>query len=85
MHGMVLCYLCVDCSTRHYQKELLLSDSISASLSVFRDMFGEECVDFRNEKNISVNVDGKTIHICLETRVRLKTICKFCAFFFFSF
>lgn len=41
-----------------------------ASLSVFRDMFGEECVDFSDEKNISVTVDGKTIHICLETRVR---------------
>lgn len=33
-------------------------------------MFGEECVDFSDGKNISVTVDGKTVHICLETRVR---------------
>ncbi len=33
-------------------------------------MFGEECVDFSDVKNISVTVDGKTVHICLETRVR---------------
>lgn len=39
-------------------------------LSVFRDMFGEECVDFSHDKNICVTVDGKMIHICLETRVR---------------
>lgn len=33
-------------------------------------MFGEECVDFRDGKNISVTVDRKTVHICCETRVR---------------
>uniref|UniRef100_A0A7N9B1V0 Cleavage and polyadenylation specificity factor subunit 3 n=1 Tax=Mastacembelus armatus TaxID=205130 RepID=A0A7N9B1V0_9TELE len=34
------------------------------------DMFGEECVDFSDSKNISVTVDRKTVHICSETRVR---------------
>lgn len=33
-------------------------------------MFGEECVDFSDGKNISVTVDRKTVHICCETRVR---------------
>uniref|UniRef100_A0A3Q1JYB8 Cleavage and polyadenylation specificity factor subunit 3 n=1 Tax=Anabas testudineus TaxID=64144 RepID=A0A3Q1JYB8_ANATE len=32
------------------------------------DMFGEECVDFSDGKNISVTVDRKTVHICCETR-----------------
>lgn len=36
-------------------------------------MFGEECVDFSEGKDISVTVDGKTVHICLETRVRIIT------------
>lgn len=40
-------------------------------LSVFRDMFGEECVNFSDGKIISVTVDGKTVHICLKTRVRI--------------
>lgn len=44
--------------------------------SVFRDMFGEECVDFSDGKNISLTVDGKTVNICLETRVRLLKILK---------
>lgn len=35
-------------------------------------MFGEESVDFSDEKNIAVTVDGKTILVCLETRVRHK-------------
>ncbi|KAG7224219.1 hypothetical protein INR49_019954 [Caranx melampygus] len=35
---------------------------------MLQDMFGEECVDFSDSKNISVTVDGKTVHICLETR-----------------
>lgn len=34
-----------------------------------RDMFGEDCVDFVDRKNISLTVDGKTVLICLETRV----------------
>ena len=34
-------------------------------------MFGEECVDFSDGRNISVTVDGKTVLICLETRVRV--------------
>lgn len=43
-------------------------------------MFGEECVDFGDGKNISVTVDGKTVHICLETRVRSRTArCVWCA------
>ena len=32
-------------------------------------MFGEDCVDFKDDKNVSVTVDGKTAYICLETRV----------------
>lgn len=39
-------------------------------LSEFREMFGEECVDFTDDKNVSVTVDGRTIHIRLDTRVR---------------
>lgn len=46
--------------------------------SVFRDMFGEECVDFSDDKTISVTVDGKAIHICLETRVRSETKQRIC-------
>lgn len=46
---------------------------VNFSHSALRDMFGEECVDFRDEKNISVTIDGKTIDICLETRVRRNT------------
>lgn len=45
---------------------------VSAAL---RDMFGEESVDFSDEKNISVTVDGKTILVCLETRVRQEALC----------
>lgn len=33
------------------------------------DMFGEECVDFKDQNNLSVTVDGKTAYINLETRV----------------
>lgn len=32
-------------------------------------MFGEDCVDFTDDKNVSVAVDGKTIHISLDTKV----------------
>lgn len=46
-------------------------------------MFGEDSVDFSDEKNISVTIDGKTIHICLETRVRWKTLYVGVDFFFF--
>ncbi|CAG5866479.1 unnamed protein product [Menidia menidia] len=35
---------------------------------MLQDMFGVECVDFSDSKTISVTVDGKTVHICLETR-----------------
>uniref|UniRef100_A0A7N6AIF4 Cleavage and polyadenylation specific factor 3 n=1 Tax=Anabas testudineus TaxID=64144 RepID=A0A7N6AIF4_ANATE len=35
---------------------------------MLQDMFGEECVDFSDGKNISVTVDRKTVHICCETR-----------------
>lgn len=34
-------------------------------------MFGVDCVNFGDGKNISVTVDEKTVHICLETRVRI--------------
>lgn len=33
-------------------------------------MFGVECVDFSDGNSISVTVDGKTVLISLETRVR---------------
>ncbi|MCI4389529.1 hypothetical protein PGIGA_G00099040 [Pangasianodon gigas] len=35
---------------------------------MFHDMFGEECVDFKDKNNLSVTVDGKTAYINLETR-----------------
>lgn len=61
------------CNAAHYQ--LPWSHSyVNFSHSALRDMFGEECVDFRDEKNISVTIDGKTIDICLETRVRRNTL-----------
>ena len=34
-----------------------------------RDMFGEDCVEFRDSSSLAVTVDGKTVLICLETRV----------------
>ncbi|KAI4804111.1 hypothetical protein KUCAC02_025753 [Chaenocephalus aceratus] len=36
---------------------------------MLQDMFGLDCVDFSDGKNISLTVDGKTVHICLETRL----------------
>ncbi|XP_054652015.1 cleavage and polyadenylation specificity factor subunit 3 isoform X2 [Dunckerocampus dactyliophorus] len=45
---------------------------------MLHDMFGEDYVDFSNDKNILVTVDGKTVHICLETRVHF-----FCHVVFF--
>uniref|UniRef100_H3C2X6 Cleavage and polyadenylation specificity factor subunit 3 n=1 Tax=Tetraodon nigroviridis TaxID=99883 RepID=H3C2X6_TETNG len=35
---------------------------------MLQEMFGEECVDFTDHKNVSVAVDGKTIHVSLDTR-----------------
>uniref|UniRef100_A0A8C9QZ16 Cleavage and polyadenylation specificity factor subunit 3 n=1 Tax=Scleropages formosus TaxID=113540 RepID=A0A8C9QZ16_SCLFO len=35
---------------------------------MLQDMFGEDCVDFKDLNNPSVTVDGKTAYICLETR-----------------
>uniref|UniRef100_A0AAY5EXI6 Cleavage and polyadenylation specific factor 3 n=1 Tax=Electrophorus electricus TaxID=8005 RepID=A0AAY5EXI6_ELEEL len=35
---------------------------------MFQDMFGEECVDFKDKSNLSITVDGKTAYINLETR-----------------
>uniref|UniRef100_A0A8C8LL25 Cleavage and polyadenylation specificity factor subunit 3 n=1 Tax=Oncorhynchus tshawytscha TaxID=74940 RepID=A0A8C8LL25_ONCTS len=32
------------------------------------DMFGEDCVDFKDNKNLTVTVDGNTAFICPETR-----------------
>lgn len=40
-----------------------------------REMFGEECVEFTEDKNVSVTVDGRTILISLVTRVRSRTGC----------
>uniref|UniRef100_A0A672IBD3 Cleavage and polyadenylation specific factor 3 n=1 Tax=Salarias fasciatus TaxID=181472 RepID=A0A672IBD3_SALFA len=37
---------------------------------LLRDMFGVECVDFSDGKSISVTVDGRSVHVSLETRVR---------------
>lgn len=34
-------------------------------------MFGEDCVDFKDNKNLTVTVDGNTAFICPETRVRI--------------
>lgn len=47
-------------------------------------MFGEECVDFTDDKNVSVAVDGKTIHISLDTRVTT-WISGLCEIFFVLF
>ncbi|KAL3049251.1 hypothetical protein OYC64_008674 [Pagothenia borchgrevinki] len=35
---------------------------------MLQDMFGLDCVDLSDGKNVSLTVDGKTVHICLETR-----------------
>uniref|UniRef100_UPI003AAE8E94 cleavage and polyadenylation specificity factor subunit 3 isoform X2 n=1 Tax=Centroberyx gerrardi TaxID=166262 RepID=UPI003AAE8E94 len=61
------------------QKGLATNQSAIVDMEVFharlevmlQDMFGDECVDFRDGKNIAVTVDGKTVQICLETR----TVC----------
>uniref|UniRef100_A0A673MYN9 Pre-mRNA 3'-end-processing endonuclease polyadenylation factor C-term domain-containing protein n=1 Tax=Sinocyclocheilus rhinocerous TaxID=307959 RepID=A0A673MYN9_9TELE len=37
-------------------------------LKMFQDMFGEECVDFKDKNCLAVSVDGKTAFINLETR-----------------
>uniref|UniRef100_A0A7N8Y2R1 Cleavage and polyadenylation specificity factor subunit 3 n=1 Tax=Mastacembelus armatus TaxID=205130 RepID=A0A7N8Y2R1_9TELE len=55
------------------QSAILDMDVFQSRLEVMLqwvDMFGEECVDFSDSKNISVTVDRKTVHICSETRVR---------------
>lgn len=62
--------MCLNC---HQIESIFGYGIMSGSRSIFRDMFGEECVDFSDDKNISVTVDGKAIHICLETRVRNET------------
>uniref|UniRef100_A0A8C1R4I3 Cleavage and polyadenylation specific factor 3 n=1 Tax=Cyprinus carpio TaxID=7962 RepID=A0A8C1R4I3_CYPCA len=40
----------------------------SRLLKMFQDMFGEECVDFKDKNCLTVSVDGKTAFINLETR-----------------
>ncbi|XP_042356436.1 LOW QUALITY PROTEIN: cleavage and polyadenylation specificity factor subunit 3-like [Plectropomus leopardus] len=51
------------------QSVVMDMDIFQTRLAVMlQDMFGEECVDFSDSKNISVTVDGKTVLICLETR-----------------
>uniref|UniRef100_A0A7N8X881 Cleavage and polyadenylation specificity factor subunit 3 n=1 Tax=Mastacembelus armatus TaxID=205130 RepID=A0A7N8X881_9TELE len=53
------------------QSAILDMDVFQSRLEVMLqwvDMFGEECVDFSDSKNISVTVDRKTVHICSETR-----------------
>lgn len=37
-------------------------------LKMFRDMFGEECVEFNDKNSLSITVDGKTVCINMETR-----------------
>uniref|UniRef100_A0A672NUI2 Cleavage and polyadenylation specificity factor subunit 3 n=1 Tax=Sinocyclocheilus grahami TaxID=75366 RepID=A0A672NUI2_SINGR len=37
-------------------------------LKMFQDMFGEECVDFKDKNCLAVSVDGKTAFINLENR-----------------
>lgn len=60
-------------SMKCQQKHFLLAVLYLCSVSIFRGMFGEEFVEFTDNKNISVTVDGKTILICMETRVRRRT------------
>uniref|UniRef100_A0A7N6ANG2 Cleavage and polyadenylation specificity factor subunit 3 n=1 Tax=Anabas testudineus TaxID=64144 RepID=A0A7N6ANG2_ANATE len=51
------------------QSTVMDMDVFQSRLEVMlQDMFGEECVDFSDGKNISVTVDRKTVHICCETR-----------------
>ncbi|KAM7375912.1 hypothetical protein PAMP_005673 [Pampus punctatissimus] len=51
------------------QSAMMDMDVFQARLEVMlQDMFGEEFVDFSDGKNICVTVDGKTVHICFETR-----------------
>lgn len=51
------------------QSTIIDMDVFHTRLAVMlQDMFGEECMDFRDGKNIAVTVDGKTVQICLETR-----------------
>lgn len=71
--------VCVCVESRSVTARLLLSAAL-------RDMFGEESVDFSDEKNISVTVDGKTILVCLETRVRREAsyvVVELCFFTFY--
>lgn len=42
-------------------------------------MFGDDCVNFRDRKNLSVTVDGVTVFINPQTRVSLCS--RFCAVF----
>uniref|UniRef100_A0A8C5B5K1 Cleavage and polyadenylation specific factor 3 n=1 Tax=Gadus morhua TaxID=8049 RepID=A0A8C5B5K1_GADMO len=35
---------------------------------MLQDMFGEDCVEFRDSSSMAVTVDGKAVLICLETR-----------------
>ncbi|XP_041668739.1 cleavage and polyadenylation specificity factor subunit 3 isoform X2 [Cheilinus undulatus] len=51
------------------QSSIMDMDVFHTRLGVMlQDMFGEECVDFSDGKNISLTVDGKSVIICLETR-----------------
>lgn len=44
----------------------------SFSATICRDMFGEECVDFKDKNCLAVSVDEKTAFINLETRVSIR-------------
>uniref|UniRef100_A0A7N6A6M9 Cleavage and polyadenylation specificity factor subunit 3 n=1 Tax=Anabas testudineus TaxID=64144 RepID=A0A7N6A6M9_ANATE len=56
-------------ATRLDESTVMDMDVFQSRLEVMlQDMFGEECVDFSDGKNISVTVDRKTVHICCETR-----------------
>uniref|UniRef100_A0A4W4F7U5 Cleavage and polyadenylation specificity factor subunit 3 n=1 Tax=Electrophorus electricus TaxID=8005 RepID=A0A4W4F7U5_ELEEL len=54
---------------RHPKEEKVDLDVFQNRLQImFQDMFGEECVDFKDKSNLSITVDGKTAYINLETR-----------------
>lgn len=50
-----------------------------SSSCIYSDMFGDDCVNFRDRKNLSVTVDGVTVFINPQTRVSLGSC--FCAIF----
>uniref|UniRef100_A0A8C7NST3 Cleavage and polyadenylation specific factor 3 n=1 Tax=Oncorhynchus mykiss TaxID=8022 RepID=A0A8C7NST3_ONCMY len=52
-----------------HKKEGIELDVFQQRLEIMLlDMFGEDCVDFKDNKNLTVTVDGNTAFICPETR-----------------